>query len=86
MLIYLTYDITIIKNDDSLLCYGVITQQKIDRFSDFSGDIDYNSKTYVFRDVDNLIINQCKARLPKDFLADTKCPPAAQRKQANALL
>ena len=44
---------------------------------DFPIDIDYNSKTYVFRDY--LPYNELMwARHP----ADTKCPPAAQRKQA----
>ena len=32
---------------------------KIDKFGDFSCDIDYNSRTDVFRDVISLIINQC---------------------------
>ena len=32
---------------------------KIDKFCDFSCDIDYNSSTGVFRDVVTLIINQC---------------------------
>ena len=31
---------------------------KIDKFGDFSCDIDYNSRTDVFRDVISLIINQ----------------------------
>ena len=41
-------------------CYDVIiTHQnlKIDKFCDFSCDIDYNSRTGVFRDVISLIIN-----------------------------
>ena len=38
---------------------------KIDKFSDFSCDIDYNSRTDVFRDVMSLIINQCDPRRPK---------------------
>ena len=42
------------KNDDSSLCYDVIITphtkiKKIDKFSDFSCDIDYNSRTDVFR-------------------------------------
>ena len=58
---YLTCDITIIKNGDSSLCYDVIITHKnlkIDKF----GDIDYNSRTDVFRDVISLIINQCDPR------------------------
>ena len=40
------------KNDDSSLCYDVIiTHQKIDQFGDFSCDVDYNSRTDVFRGV-----------------------------------
>ena len=38
---------------------------KIDKFGDFSSDIDYNSKIDVFRDVISLIINQCGPRLPQ---------------------
>ena len=55
---------------------------KIDKFCDFSCDIDYNSRTDVFRDVISLIINQCDSGRPKEPPADTLCPPAAQRKQA----
>ena len=56
-----------IKNNDSSLCYDVIITQilKIDNFGDFSCDIDYNSRTDVFRDVISLIINQCDPRRPK---------------------
>ena len=49
---------------------------KIDKFGDFSCDIDYNSRTGVFRDVISLIINQCDPgghRAPQ---------PPAQRRQA----
>ena len=56
------------KNDDSSLCYDVIiTHQKfkIDKFGDFSSDIDYNSRTDIFRDDISLIINQCDSRRPK---------------------
>ena len=38
---------------------------KIDKFGDFLCDIDYNSRTDVFRDVISLIINQCGPRRPK---------------------
>ena len=38
---------------------------KIDKFGDFSCDIDYNSRTDVFREVISLIINQCDPRRPK---------------------
>ena len=55
------------KNDDSSLCYDVIVTQflKMDKFGDFSCDIDYNSRTDVFRDVISLIINQCDQMRPK---------------------
>ena len=48
------------KNDESSL---VMTSSlhikilKIDKFGDFSCDIDYHSRTNVFRDVISLIIN-----------------------------
>ena len=35
------------------------------KFGNFSCDIDYNSRTDVFRDVISLIINQCDPRRPK---------------------
>ena len=38
---------------------------KIDKFGEFSCDIDYNSKTDVFRDVISLMINQCDPRRSK---------------------
>ena len=38
---------------------------KIDKFGDFSCDIDYNTRTDVFRDVISPIINQCDPRRPK---------------------
>ena len=38
---------------------------KIDNFCDTSSDIDYNSKTEVFRDVFYNIVNQCEPRRPK---------------------
>ena len=38
---------------------------KIDKFGDFSCDIDYSSRTGVFRDVVSLIVNQCDPRLPQ---------------------
>ena len=46
----------------SSLC---IQNLKIDKFGDFSSDIDYNSKTDAFRDVIHLIINQCEPRRSK---------------------
>ena len=39
---------------------------KMDKFGDFSSDIDYNSRTDIFRDAISLIINQCDPRRPKE--------------------
>ena len=55
---------------------------KIDKFGDFSCNIDYNCRTDLFRDIISLLINQCDPRRPKGASGGTKCPPAAQRKQA----
>ena len=55
---------------------------KIGKFVDFLCDIDYNSRTDVFRYVICLIINQCGPGAQRVSPADTKCPPAAQRKKA----
>ena len=41
-----------------------ITILKTDKFGDFSCDIDYNSRTDVFRDVISLLINQCDPKRP----------------------
>ena len=38
---------------------------KFDNFSDFSCDIDYNSRTDIFRDVISLILTQCDPKRPK---------------------
>ena len=38
---------------------------KIDKFGDFSCDMDFNSRADVFRDVISHIINQCDHRRPK---------------------
>ena len=47
---------------------------------DFSCDIDYNSRTDVFRYVISLIINECDLRCPQGDSAETMCPTAARRK------
>ena len=49
---------------------------KIDKFGDFSSEIGFNTKMDIFRDVISLIVDR------REPPADTKCPPAAQRKQA----
>ena len=38
---------------------------KIDKFGDFSCDIDYNSRTGVFRDAIPLVVNQYDPRRPQ---------------------
>ena len=38
---------------------------KIEKFGNFSSDIDFNTKMDTFRDVISLIINQCDLRRPK---------------------
>ena len=43
---------------------------KFDKFGDFSSDIDYNSRTDVFRDVVFLIINQFDPRRQKIYYAN----------------
>ena len=59
------------KNDDSSFYYDVIITHKIDKFSDFSCDIDYNSRTDVFRDVISHIINQWLPQAPAGRLRRT---------------
>ena len=79
ILIFFTGDTTIIKNYSSL-CYDVIiTNQKlkIDKYDNFSSDIDFNIKTDKFREIISLINNQFDPRR----LQRTQCPSAAQRKQ-----
>ena len=39
-----------------------IKNLKIDKFNYVSSDIDFNSKTDIFRDVISFIINQCEPR------------------------
>ena len=69
MLTYLTNDATIIQK--ILTHHFVMTSSlliknlKIDKFCDFSCDIEYNSRTDVFRNVISLIIHQCDPRRPK---------------------
>ena len=54
---------------------------KIDKFGDYSSDINYNSKTDVFRDVISLIITQCDSRRPKGASGGPKVPASRARKQ-----
>ena len=61
---------------------------KIDKFGDFSCDIDYNSRKYVFRDAISLIINQCDSRRPKGASSGHKVSAsrAAQASEARLSL
>ena len=61
---------------------------KIDKFDDFSSDINYSSKTDIFRDVIYLIINQCAPRRPNDASGEHKVSAsrAAQASEARLLL
>ena len=69
--------------------HSVMTSSlRINNFGDFSSDIDFNSKTYVFRDVISLIINQCDLRRPKGASGGHKVSAsrAAQASEARLLL
>ena len=84
-LIYFTYDAILIKIDCSSHCYDVIfTHQKlnIDKFRDFPNDIDFNSKTDVFRDLIYFIIINMSPGARRALPVGTNCPPAALRNQA----
>ena len=75
------------KNDDSSLCYDVIiTHQKfkIDKFSYFSSEIDFNAKMDIFRDVISLMINQYDPRRPKGASGGTRnvCQPRSACKRS----
>ena len=50
---------------------------KIDKFGDFSSEIDFKTKIDIFRDDISLIINQCHLHATEGSF-----PPAAQHKQA----
>ena len=59
------------KNDDSSLCYESslrIKNFKIDKFDYYLSDIDYHSRTDIFRDAISLIIHQCDSRRPKGYI------------------
>ena len=56
---------------------------KIDKFGDFSCDIDYNSRTEVFRDDISLIINQCEPKRPKGASGgQSVCQPRCATKRS----
>ena len=77
------------KNDGSSLCYDVIiTHQnfKIDKFGDFSSDIDFKTKTDLFRDYFSLIINHCYLQAIEGSLRRTQSvrQPRSASKRINA--
>ena len=57
---------------------------KIDAFCDFWCDIEFNSKTDIFRDVASFITNQFDSGAHRAPQVDTKYQPAAQRTQAKS--
>ena len=59
---------------------------KIDKFCDFSSDIDYNSRIDVFRDVIYLIINHCKPRRPKGASGGRKASASRTAQTSEARL
>ena len=61
---------------------------KFDKFGEFLCDIDYNSRTDVFRDVIFLIINHCDPRHPKGASGGHKVSAnrAAQTSEARLLI
>ena len=66
----------------------LIKNFKIDKFGDFSCDIDYNSRTDLFIDVISLIFNQWDPRRPKGASGGHKVSAsrAAQASEARLLL
>ena len=58
----------------------------IDKFGNFSCDIDYNSRTDVFRDVISLIINQCDTRRPKGASGGNKVSVSSAAQACEARL
>ena len=68
------------KDDDVIITHQNL---KIDKFGDFSCDIDYNSSTGVFRDVISLIINQCDSRRPQGASGrHSVCQPRSESKRS----
>ena len=75
------------KNDVSSLYDVIITHQILKIYIWlFSCDIDYNSRTDVFRDVISLIINQCDPRRPKGASGRHKVPASRAAKASEARL
>ena len=65
----------------------LIKNLKSEKFDDFSSDIDFNSKSDVFRDVIYLLLINVSPNAQRAPPADTMCPPAAaQASDARLLL
>ena len=61
---------------------------KIDKFGDFSSDIDFKTKMDIFRDDISLIINQCHTQATEGSLRGTLCvrqPRSASKRSALVL-
>ena len=57
---------------------------KIDKFGDFSSDIDFNTKMDIFRDDISLIINQCHLQVTEGSPRRTRSvrPPRSASKRS----
>ena len=58
----------------------------IDKFGDFSSNIDYNGRTDIFRDAISLIINQCDPRRPKGASGGHKVSASRAAQESEALV
>ena len=58
----------------------------IDKFGHFSCDLDYNSRTDVFRDVISLIINHCGPRRPQGTSGGHKVSASREAQASEAAL
>ena len=67
----------------SSLCIKIL---KIDKFGDFPCDIDYKSRTDVFRDVIPVIINQCDPRRLRGTQSVRQPRSASKRSAVESLL
>ena len=76
------------KNNDSSLCYDVIIAHqilKIDKFGDFSSDIDFKTKMDIFRYDISRLINQCHLQATEGSLRRTQSvrqPRSASKRSA----
>ena len=72
--------------------YSVMTSSlrikilKINKFGDFSCDIEYNNRIEVFRDFISLIINQCDLRCPQGAFGGHKVSASRTAEASEARL